>query len=113
MVREEEAWTAALKGFTLRNAGRPSILEVDELEVGAQREATLMDLKGASFDPHGSRVDLMLTNPTGEHLTHTIANVTRIDILVSDGIVEDVLRVEHPEGQTLLQIVATTSGRSD
>lgn len=57
---DHDHWTETLKAFTIRNAGRLTILEVDELEKCARREATLMDLKGASSDPHGSCVGLML-----------------------------------------------------
>lgn len=113
MTRDYDHWTETLKAFTLRNAGRATILEVEELEIGAQREATLMDLKGASFDPHGSRVGLMLGSSAGAHLTHAIPGVTRIDVLEGDGTREEVLRIEHPGGQALLRVLPSTPAGSD
>lgn len=97
---------AELAAFTTRNVGRRCLVEVDEAELGAQVLGHDLLLAGASFDRHGSGVALMFgaTTLKGLHLTHTIAGVTEIDLSSNAGGQDQVLRIVHPGGQTLVTL---------
>ncbi|HEY9227339.1 MAG TPA: universal stress protein, partial [Gemmatimonadaceae bacterium] len=97
-------WTAELDAFTKRNIGRRGVLEVDDLEIGAQAQEHDYPLLGATFDPHDRRVELMFgeVGSVACHLTRSIGNVTRIDVLRDDGDHDVALRIAHGSGQTLL-----------
>jgi nucleotide-binding universal stress UspA family protein len=61
---------------------------------------------GATFDHHDGSVSLMFGTSTlrGLHLTHRIAGVTEIDLSTNGGGQDQVLRVVHAEGQTLVTL---------
>jgi hypothetical protein len=105
-MSDRALWPELLADFSRRNAGRPVRLEVDDPEFGAQRPRTDFPLLGVSYDPHGSRVAIMLGQPgsTHEHLTHAISAVSNLDLLrVADGR-DEVLCVEHGGAKTLLRL---------
>lgn len=98
------AWTDLLTDFTRRNAGRRTILEVDDLELGAQAQEYNYPLLGASYDARAERVELILGDGSadGRHLTRRIGGARAVDVL-TDGEGHDVaLRVQHGPSQTLL-----------
>jgi hypothetical protein len=93
-----------LTTFSKRNSGRRTILEVDDLELGAQAQEYNYPLVGTTYDERARRVELMLGDATagGRHLTRSIGNVLAVDVL-TDGEGHDVaLRVQHGTSQTLL-----------
>ena len=98
------AWTLLLTDFTKRNVGRRTILEVDDLDIGAQAQEYNYPLLGASYCVRDGRLSLMLGDRVahGRHLSRNIGGVVAIDIL-TDGAGHDVaLRVQHGTSQTLL-----------
>ena len=97
---------AELSGFTERNTGRRCTVEVDTRELGAQVIGHELMLAGASFDHHSHSVAIMFGTSTleGMHLTHRINGVTGIDLVSSVGGLDQVLRIAHTDGQTLLSI---------
>ncbi len=102
--RREEAWTELLEAFTRRNLGRRTILEVDDLEIGAQAQEYNYPLIAALYDGRDHRLQIMLGDRTahGRHLSRNIGGVVAVDVL-SDGNGHDVaLRLEHGSSQTLL-----------
>ncbi len=102
------AWSRLLADFSKRNAGRRTILEVDDLELGAQAQEYNYPLLGTSYSERDGRVDLMLGDrgAGGRHLSRSIGSVTAVDVL-TDGAGHDVaLRVQHGTGQTLLTFAA-------
>ncbi|MDB4892509.1 MAG: putative universal stress protein [Gemmatimonadetes bacterium] len=102
------AWSRLLSDFSKRNAGRRTILEVDDLELGAQAQEYNWPLLGTSYSERDGRVDLMLGDRAagGRHLSRSIGSVTAVDVL-TDGAGHDVaLRVQHGTGQTLLTFAA-------
>jgi nucleotide-binding universal stress UspA family protein len=105
--RAPEEWAVQLDGFTRRNYGRPTALEVDDPRIGAQSQETGYALIGATYDPHDRRVELMLGEQAGavKHLTRTIADVSSVAVL-SDARDRDVaLRIAHGDGQTVLKFL--------
>jgi nucleotide-binding universal stress UspA family protein len=99
-------WGAALSDFSSRNAGRLTLLEVDDAEIGAQAQEFDYPFRGATYDRNDDRISLMFGNVGGTmHLTRGIADPSSVDLLTeSDG--RDVaLRIGHGKGQTLLTFV--------
>jgi nucleotide-binding universal stress UspA family protein len=103
-VLERPEWTQELDSFTRRNIGRRGVLEVDDPEIGAQAQEHDYPLLGATYDQHDGRVELMFgeLGDLDHHLSRSIGNVGRIDILTDDRGRDVALRVAHGAGQTLL-----------
>jgi nucleotide-binding universal stress UspA family protein len=102
------SWSVLLAEFTKRNAGRRTILEVDDLELGAQAQEYNYPLIGTSYSERDGRVDLILGDrfAGGRHLSRTMGSVVAVDVL-TDGAGHDVaLRVQHGRSQTLLTFAA-------
>ena len=98
------SWSRLLNDFTRRNAGRRTILEVDDLEIGAQAQEYNYPLLGVSYSDRDGRVDLMLGDrfAGGRHLARTMGSVVAVDVH-TDGSGHDVaLRIQHGTSQTLL-----------
>jgi nucleotide-binding universal stress UspA family protein len=101
-------WLELLASFSRRNAGRRTILEVDDLELGAQAQEYNYPLLGTTYDERAERVELMLGDATagGRHLVRSIGNVSAVDVLTDDGGRDVALRVQHGTSQTLLTFAA-------
>ena len=101
-----EEWATALAGFSTRNAGRRTSMEVDDPQLGAQTQERNYFLQGASWDPRSQQVEIMVGDFTGtqRHLTRNIADVRSIHILTDAAGHDWILRVAHGEGQTLLYL---------
>lgn len=97
-------WARMLADFTTRNLGRRTILEVDDLEIGAQAQEVNYPLVAVMYDLRAQRLQIMLGDQTasGRHLSRSISGVSGIDVL-ADGRGHDVtLRIAHGTSQTLL-----------
>jgi len=99
-----EALDSELAAFTNRNSGRRANVEIDTIDFGAQVLGHDLMIAGASFDRHHSAVALMFGTSVlkGMHLTHAITGVTGIDLASNAGGVDQVLRIAHEGGQTLV-----------
>jgi nucleotide-binding universal stress UspA family protein len=101
-------WVELLSTFSKRNAGRRTILEVDDLELGAQAQEYNYPLLRAAYDERAARLELVLGDGIagGRRLTGSIGSVRAVDVL-TDGNGRDVaLRVQHGTSQTLLTFAA-------
>ena len=100
------ALDAELAAFTSSNAGRRCHVEIDTEELGAQVLGHGLPLVGATYDAHGHAVSLMFGASTllGQHLTHTVSDVSAIDISANGEGHDQVLRIAHPGGQTLVSL---------
>jgi len=84
---EPDQWQNFLDGFSKRNQGRATRLEVIG-ELGAQEEEQYLPLVGVSLDPKGTAagsVEIILAGggpADGRHVEHTISNVQKIAPLV-------------------------------
>jgi hypothetical protein len=103
---DKDSWPALLAGFTQRNAGRRARLEVLDPEIGAQWQEADYPLRGVAYDPRDGRIEIMLGHQgsTEQHLTHSIENVTDLDIAEPTEGGGRVLRVTHGDTQTLLHL---------
>jgi hypothetical protein len=107
MHHDDERWDELLRHFTTRNAQRRTRLEVDDPEIGAQVEETGHAFRGASYDFRTRSVEIMLGElgtPEG-HLTRAIHDVRDVDVLTGDDGHDQVLRIAHGDGQTLLRLI--------
>lgn len=96
-----------LAAFTQRNTGRRCLVEIDEADIGAQVLGQDLPLVGATFDRHYSEVSLMFGTSVlkGQHLTHSIPGVTEVDVSSNAGGDDQVLRIAHKGGQTLVTLL--------
>jgi nucleotide-binding universal stress UspA family protein len=102
-------WPEAINAFSKRNEGRPCTIEVDQSDLGAQVESTSVPFVGASYDPHDNSVALMFgARADGDHFTHTVDDVTGIDVLVDVHGADESLRVANPTGQTIVTLASAT-----
>ncbi len=97
-------WARELERFSERNAGRTTILEVDEADLGAQ-EVLRLQLAGVSYDHANDEIEIMFGGfvDPGQHMTHVIRGVSEIDRLTSSDSHDAALRVVTAAGQTLLR----------
>ncbi len=95
---------AELRAFGDRNAGRSCTVEIDQRDLGAQIMGHALPLVGAAYDRSARIVSLMFGASTlvGRHLTHAIADVTSVTVTTCSDGREDVLRLAHADGQTLV-----------
>ncbi|MEO5816828.1 MAG: universal stress protein [Gemmatimonadaceae bacterium] len=102
------AWSRLLSEFSRRNVGRRTILEVDDLEIGAQAQEYNYPLVGTSYSERDGRVDLVLGDRIagGRHLSRSMGSVTAVDVLTDGAGHDTALRVQHGTSQTLLTFAA-------
>ena len=101
-----DAFDSELAAFTKRNTGRRCTVEIDSTEFGAQLLGHELMIAGATFDRRSQQVALMFgtTVLKGMHLTHAIGGVTSVDLASNAGGEDQVLRIAHAGGQTLLTL---------
>ena len=97
---------AELNAFGERNRGRLCTVEIDSNDVGAQILGHALTIVGATFDHLEQRVSLMFgaSGLDGQHLTHAIIKVSGIDMTTDKHGIDQVLRIVHTDGHTLLLI---------
>ena len=106
---EPDQWRNFLDGFSKRNHGRATRLEVIG-ELGAQEEEQYLPLVGVSLDPKGTaagsvEITLGAEGPADDrHVEHTIRNVQKIAPVVGVTGVEDGLGFEDQESVMTLLI---------
>ena len=102
------AWIQMLDRFSKRNIGRRTILEVDDLDIGAQAQEFNYPLLGATYEERADRLELMLGDATagGKHLTRSIGGVRAVDVLTDSEGHDLALRIQHGTSQTLLTFAA-------
>jgi hypothetical protein len=97
-------WAQELERFSERNAGRTTVLEVDEADLGAQ-EVLRLQLAGVSYDHANDEIEIMFGGfvDPGQHMTHVIRGVSEIDRLTLGDGHDAALRIVTAAGQTLLR----------
>ncbi|MHB1223583.1 MAG: universal stress protein [Gemmatimonadaceae bacterium] len=97
-------WPALLEGFSERNAGRPTQLEIDDPALGAQFQESGYALLGVSYDRRAGQLEIMLGAPVGgvAHMTHTLRGVTSVAVLTDPHQKDLALQARHGDGQTIL-----------
>jgi hypothetical protein len=101
----EPDWANELQIFTNRNAGRKTIIEELGNELGAQEEERGFLLRGVAYDRRDHRIEIMVgeLEGTDRHLTHTVSANSSIDLETDDAGRDRALRIERPDGQTILR----------
>jgi nucleotide-binding universal stress UspA family protein len=98
-------WAGALDAFTRRNLGRRVRLEVSgpELE-GFVVEAERYRFRGACYDAHDRRVEIMLGDDADRtrHLTHALGHVRSVEIVSERERRDRMLLVEFDDGSAVL-----------
>ncbi|MGD8277718.1 MAG: hypothetical protein PVH00_06815 [Gemmatimonadota bacterium] len=107
-------WSAGLRAFTQRNAGRRTILEEDAEATGFREEGKDYPFRGASWDPRDSRIQIMLGDQASveRHLTRSIPAARAIDLMRDAEGRDRGLRIIHEGGETRLRFVRDEPGRS-
>jgi hypothetical protein len=106
-------WILLFCEFTLRNAGRPTRLELHDPDLGVQVVEEDIPLHGIAYDPRDDRIEILLgeTRATERHLTHTVGQVSGVELLRSDGAGRE-LCIVHRGTRTLLFIRRSNATRS-
>jgi nucleotide-binding universal stress UspA family protein len=106
-TKDPAHWQQALADFTHRNAGRRCELEVDDPDIGAQRQESGYAFLGASYDPHDCRVELMIggSHAGASHLSRGVSEVQSVAVLCDRDGHDLGLCLRHGNGQTLLRFV--------
>jgi len=102
--RDPTEWESQLRGFSQRNHGRPTVVEVDDLMFSAQVVESGYVLLGAAYDPSSKRIALTLGDAEhgARHVTRAMGVVDSITIL-ADAAGRDLgLRISHAGGHTAL-----------
>lgn len=92
-------WSRALSEFSARHEGWLVSSDILSMAFGVQREVTDVPLVGLTFEPRGAgAIALAVEGSSGDHLTHTIEQPSRIWVEQgpSDGSV--FLEVESVDG---------------
>lgn len=102
-----EEWPELLKEFSARHQARRSVLEVDDPAVGAQIQQRGYFFRGATYDPREGSVQLMFgaRDHSAVHFTRSIHYPRQIAVRPADLGSEEVLRVAHGNGHTLLSFL--------
>jgi hypothetical protein len=105
-MTNNDAWAALLNGFTQRNAGRRTRLEINDPDLGVQRQEVDYPLLGVTYDRRDDRIGIMLGHlgSTEQHLMHSIVAPEEVNVLKPDDGRGEVLRVRHGNAQTLLSL---------
>ncbi len=100
-------WVTEMQAFTERNAGRRTLLEIDDPELGAQHSGTNFPLRGVDYDPRGDRVEIMLgeLSTVEGHLTHSIPAPLSLEVVRGEWDRDDALRIGLRSGQLILRIL--------
>jgi nucleotide-binding universal stress UspA family protein len=106
IAREVHPWVRALDGFTKRNAGRRTTLELDDPELGAQCSGRNFPLRGVSYDPRRNRLQIMLgrTGTVENHLTHSIPSPKSVEIVTDDEGRDLALHIDLDGAQLILKV---------
>ena len=102
-----ELWANVLEAFTERNAQRPTLIQIDSPEFGAQEQERGFPLRGIAYDRRDDRISIMLGELEGAepHLTPSISDIESLSI-GSGGAGEgrEVIRIAHDDSQTFVWV---------
>ena len=102
----KEEWASELDAFTERHAQRPTVIEVDSPQFGAQEQAHDYPLRGVVYDHRDERISIMLGEVEGTepHLTHSIPHARSVAIGPGREDATEVMRIAHDDGQTFVWV---------
>lgn len=112
ITEEERAWARALRDFSERHRDEPTLLELDDPELGAQHSGRGFLLGGVEYDPRAKRILILLGRGEGirDHLTHSLPGPRSVELVGSGEEGEEALRVELERGQVILRAGPRAAG---
>ena len=105
MAREE--WASQLSEFAKRNAGRSTILEIQQPTTGIREEQAGYPLQGVSFDEDGNRITVFMggDTPTAPHVSHVSRGPRRVEILHRRDGPDEALHIQDGSGAMFLALL--------
>ena len=106
---EPAEWEPLLRALTQRNRGRSTVVEVDDLLLGAQVMESGYVLRSAAYDPRTKRIELSVGDAaqSDRRVTRVIGGVNSVAV-EADATGRDVgLRINHGAGQTSLTFIGS------
>lgn len=102
IAREE--WASQLSEFSKRNAGRSTILEIQQPTTGIREEQAGYPLQGVSFDEDGNRITVFVggDTPTAPHVSH---GPRRVEIVHRRDGQDEALHIQDGSGAMFLALV--------
>lgn len=100
-----ESLAATLHDVSVRNAGRRTVVEIDNPAIGAQALAFDYALLGIDYDRHSDRAHIYLGDKAGtgsRHATHSVTAPTRVDVMRGLDGRDQVVRIADEAGQALV-----------
>lgn len=83
-----EQWHEVFDQFSRRHQGQLAELTIAAPDFGRHEQAHAMPLLGISAEPHGTgwHITVIAANPDGTHMSHEIANPTRVRFAEWNGV---------------------------
>lgn len=105
-VPHRAQWPALLQAFSERNVGRRASVELFTVGLGAQSASVNFALVGVAYDPADDAVEIMLGDAEGRtrHVTHTVRQVSVVELSSYEGGADAALRLVHADGETLVTL---------
>lgn len=99
-------WAASLDAFSVRNAGRTVMLEVDDPAIGAQVTGRGYTFLGATYEPTAHRVEIMVGDASQplHHVTRSVLHPDAITVTPSEVGDGEVLDIRHGRGHTIATV---------
>jgi nucleotide-binding universal stress UspA family protein len=92
--------------FSVRNVGRPCTVEVSQRAIGVKPLGHHLPLVGVTFDHRRRELALMFGASAldGAHLSHLVPAVRTVELVVDHTARDQVLKIVHDDGQTLVML---------
>ena len=100
-----ERWAAFCDDFSRMNEDLPVTVEVLGAEIGDQKEALWLPLRGVTAELHGGRADMieiMLGDAAEDHVTHAVTRPAHVRLAETEAGGPQALEIESEGGVTTL-----------
>jgi len=97
-------WPTFFADYTREHRGRPVTIRVLGADIGAQEEARMLPFVGISADWKDGENQIFVTvgDQSTDHLTHTIADPTRLRLQQAEGAAGETMEIEAANGDRTL-----------
>ena len=102
-----EAWASELSEFSRRNAGRSTILEIRQPNLGVREEEAGYALQGVTFDEAENCISVFVggDTPSSPRLSHISKNPRRVEILHRSDGQDEALHIKDRRRSMLLALI--------
>jgi hypothetical protein len=100
-------WASQLSEFSKRNAGRSTILEIRQPELGLREEEAGYPLQGVSFDEAANCISVFVggETPVSPRVSHISKNPRRVEIVHRPDGQDEALHIEDRGRSMLLALI--------